>query len=71
MSEAGPGKLVVAGFGDCFSDGGMGFTNVALPDAQLLSRFRLEFQLLRFLVPPERLPESVRREVEADTAWMK
>jgi hypothetical protein len=71
VSQMGRGKLVVVGFGDSFCDPAMGFTNSVFPDAALLARFQLEYKLLRFLVPPERLPEKVRREVEIDGAWMK
>jgi len=71
VSTLGRGKVVVAGFGDCFSNSVMGYTNATLPDASLTARFRLEFRLLQFLLPPERLPENVHREVEADTAWMR
>jgi hypothetical protein len=49
----------------------MGFTNSVFPDASLLARFQLEYKLLRFLVPPDRLPMNVRLEVNSDAAWMK
>jgi hypothetical protein len=49
--DVGKGKLVVAGFGDCFSDVRMGVTYATVPDNDVRARFELEYALLRMLAP--------------------
>ena len=71
-SSVGDGRFVVVGFGECFRDSEMGYTNAMLPDAQLKARFRLLFRLVQDLLPPEKhLHGKVLEEVERDTAWLK
>ncbi len=67
-----PGKLIVIGYGDIFHDTGMGYSDMVLPDPQLGARFKDEFKLLQYLMPPEQfLPPAALAEVLKDTAWLR
>jgi hypothetical protein len=69
LVKVGKGELVVFGIGDAFRDSEMGYTNTPTPTPEILARFRMEYGCLDFL--RESLPEGVKREVDADTRWMR